>query len=218
MDLRNAGAVTEPIEGPPECLAPSAASLIKQLAKGTKLSTLTARDRKAKNPWRNETFFLIRSLYAHHTHKNAQIYPSIPPPLFAIHVWQLPAGHTESGGHCEKRGEKMGEDSISVLHFYDFLNVLERLAVEPNCSPSCVFESEVLTGASLASKAARHSHSRGMRVLLDAVKEEESGKRVFFTLKLRKSPLPGRRAVLLGSYLGVTKESSLPNAWQKTKR
>lgn len=120
----------------------------------------------------------------------------------------------------EKRGKewKMGEDSTSVLQFYDFVNVLERLEVEPNCSPSCVYESEVLTGPSLANKAARHSHSRGMRVLSDAVKEEESGKRFSFSLKLRKSLLPGRRAVLLGSYLGVTKEPSLPNAWQKTKR
>lgn len=106
----------------------------------------------------------------------------------------------------------MGEDGTSVLQLYDFLNVLERLEVEPNCCPSCVFESEVLTGASLANKAARHSHGRGMRVLSDAVKDEESGKRFSFTLKLRKSLLLGRRAALLGSYLGVAKAPSLPNA------
>lgn len=145
----------------------------------------------------------------------------------ASHLLHLPfmcgsslLGTPSQVGTVRKRGKewKMGEDSTSVLQFYDFLNVLERLEVEPNCSPSCVFESEVLTGASLANKAARHSHSRGMWVLSDAVKEEEGGKRFSFSLKLRKSLLPRRRAVLLGSYLGVSKESSLPNAWPKTKR
>lgn len=153
-------------------------------------------------------------MHAAHTrmHKSVQ----------ASHLLRLPfmcgsslLGTPSQVGTVRKEGKRVrngGEDSASVLQFYDFLNVLERLEVEPNCSPSCVFESEVLTGAGLANKAARHSHSRGMRVLSDAVKGEESGERFPFTLKLRKSLLPGRRAVLLGSYLGVTKESSLPKA------
>lgn len=125
VDLQDTGAVTAPVEGPPEFLAPSAASLIKQLAKDTKLSTLTATDNKAKNPWRNETFFLIRSLHAQHTH--TRTHKSIQ----GSHLLHLPfmcgsplLGTSQVG--TVRKEWKIGEDSTSVLQFYDFLNVLER--------------------------------------------------------------------------------------------
>lgn len=48
--------------------------------------------------------------------------------------------------------------------------------MEPNYNPSGVCEPEVLTGVSLANKAARQSQGKGMRGLSGTLKEKEKGK------------------------------------------
>ena len=134
-------------EGPPECSAGSAGTLITQLAVGTKLSILTPRDRKG---WETveecdfSSFFCWNCSHTHTHHTNTQTHTHTSMHkcneashllLLASHVWQSPVSSTKSGGIREKKRGKTSpnrkkegaQTAPFILPFYDLLNVLEEV-------------------------------------------------------------------------------------------
>lgn len=129
----------KPWERRSSSLAGSAATLIKQLSVGTKLSTLTPRDRKAKKPYRDVIFFnFFYPFYSeimHTTHTSMHKRSEACLLLYLPVMWgnllsgtlsQVGTKKKKMGETSRNRLEKRSVDSTFILRCYDLLNVLER--------------------------------------------------------------------------------------------